>query len=123
MALAGVAVAVSRVMVGAHWPSDVLLGMAVGLGTVLAVLALMVMGPFAALWLKLARASATARGSSSGSAPSSARATAMNSAASARLAKSSWNSPVDESRMRRTSSSTPLWIPPGSRKIYPRPPH
>lgn len=60
--LLGVAVAVSRVMVGAHWPSDVLLGMAVGLGTVLVVLALMVMGPFAALWLRLARASATARG-------------------------------------------------------------
>lgn len=60
--LLGVAVAVSRVMVGAHWPSDVLLGMAVGLGTVMAVLALMVMGPFAALWLTLARASATTRG-------------------------------------------------------------
>lgn len=62
IALLGVAVAMSRVMVGAHWPSDVLLGMAVGLGTVLAVLALVTMGPFAALWQGLAQASASARG-------------------------------------------------------------
>lgn len=60
--LLGAAVAMSRVMVGAHWPSDVLLGMAVGVGTVLAVLAFVAMGPFAALWQALAQASASPRG-------------------------------------------------------------
>lgn len=62
IALAGAGVAASRVMVGAHWPSDVLLGVSTGLGIVLVVLALAPVGPFAAALGRLAQASATVRG-------------------------------------------------------------
>ncbi len=62
IALAGAGVAISRVMVGAHWPSDVLVGVATGLGIVLLVMVLAPIGPFAAALGRLAQASATARG-------------------------------------------------------------
>ncbi len=60
--LAGAGVAASRVMVGAHWPSDVLIGVATGLGIVLGVLGLASVGPVAGLLARLAAASVTARG-------------------------------------------------------------
>jgi hypothetical protein len=60
--LAGAAVAVSRVMVGAHWPADVLLGMGLGLGLVLALVRVLAWGPLARAWQRLARGSATPRG-------------------------------------------------------------
>ncbi len=62
IALAGAGVAISRVMVGAHWPSDVLVGVATGLGIVLLLMVLAPIGPFAAALSRLAQASATARG-------------------------------------------------------------
>lgn len=62
IALLGAAVAVSRVFVGAHWPSDVLIGAAVGLATVLLIVVLAAIGPFARAWRGLQGASATTRG-------------------------------------------------------------
>ncbi len=62
IALGGVAVAASRVMVGAHWPSDVVLGVALGIGTTLVVVGVAGVGALGHAWQALARASATPRG-------------------------------------------------------------
>lgn len=60
--LAGAGVAASRVMVGAHWPSDVLIGFATGLGIVWGVLGLAAVGPVSSMLARLAAASVTVRG-------------------------------------------------------------
>lgn len=61
--LTGLGVAVSRVMVGAHWPADVLLGLGVGIALVLGlILALGRWPSLARLWEQLAVGSATPRG-------------------------------------------------------------
>lgn len=62
IALAGLAVAWSRVMVGAHWPSDVVLGVALGIGTTLIVVLVAGRGGAGRAWQALARASATPKG-------------------------------------------------------------
>jgi len=55
-------VAVSRVPVGAHWPSDVTLGMGLGLLSALAVVRLWQLPPLARLWGRLGARTASPRG-------------------------------------------------------------
>ncbi len=62
VAVGGLAVAWSRVMVGAHWPSDVVLGVALGIGTSLVVVLVAGRGAAGRAWQGLARASATPKG-------------------------------------------------------------